>query len=148
MRGKRTRGIGKPATYSHWVNMKTRCFNKNNPKYKNYGARGITICEDWLTFENFHKWAVTHGFKEGLTIDRINNDGNYCPENCRWVTNLEQAKNKQNTIRITYKGITDSLQGWTKRLSFKKNTLRVRITKLKWSVEKAFNTPVKSYKRT
>ena len=122
--------------------MKTRCYNENNPKYKNYGGRGIEVCDEWLDFKNFHEWAISHGFEKGLSLERIDNDKGYCPENCRWATMLEQAKNKRTNIMITYNGITDTLQGWTKRLGFRKNTLRVRIVQLGWGVEKAFNTPI------
>lgn len=135
-------GLGKPPTYTHWVNMKTRCYNKNNPKYKTYGGRGIKICPEWMDFKVFHNWAINNGFKPELSIERIDNEGDYCPENCRWATMLEQAKNKRTNKMITYNGITDTLQGWTKRLGFRKNTLRVRIVELGWSVEKAFNTPI------
>lgn len=143
MKGHYTHGLGKPATYSHWYNMKTRCLNKNNPKYKRYGARGIKICDEWLNFKNFHEWAINNGFKDGLTIERIDNNGDYCPENCKWIPMAEQAKNKECNIMITYNGITDTLQGWTKRLGFKKNTLRARICDYGWSIEKALTTPIR-----
>lgn len=142
MKGHFTHGLGKPNTYSHWVNMKTRCFNSRNPKYKDYGGRGITICKEWLEFKNFHEWALSHGYKEGLTLDRIDVNGNYEPSNCRWITAAEQAKNKRTCRLITYNGITDTIKGWTERLGFKKNTLRVRLVNLKWDVEKAFTTPI------
>lgn len=136
-------GLGKPATYSHWYNMKTRCFNKNNPKYKDYGGRGITVCEDWISFVNFHNWAITHGFEEGLTLERIDVNGNYCPENCTWITMAQQAKNRRVNKMITYNGITDTVRGWTIRLGFKKETLRNRLNYYGWSVERALTEPVK-----
>lgn len=91
--------------YSIWVNMKTRCYNKNNPSYKHYGERGIKICNEWLdNFESFFEWANNNGYEDNLTIDRVDYNGDYCPENCRWVTVKEQARNKSNNIVFTING--------------------------------------------
>lgn len=84
--------------YGVWSVMKQRCTNPNNHKYKDYGGRGITVCEEWLnSFETFYLWAVANGYAEGLSIDRIDNDGNYCPENCRWTTMKEQRHNRRDS---------------------------------------------------
>ena len=83
--------------YTSWQNMKGRCLNKNNPKYYRYGGRGISVCDEWLDIMGFRKWALENGWKEGLTIDRIDNDGNYCPENCRWISHSENSRKKSTT---------------------------------------------------
>lgn len=85
-----------------WKNMKQRCYNPNRERYKNYGARGITVCDEWLLFENFKCWAINSGYSDNLTLDRIDPDKNYSPENCRWVSysenhNLMMDFNKENS---------------------------------------------------
>lgn len=90
----------RPSFYQSWTNMKQRCLNKNHPKYKRYGARGITVCDEWLDISNFYKWAIENGWEEGLTIDRIDNDGNYEPSNCRWVTVYSNSR-RRGTTKIT-----------------------------------------------
>lgn len=87
--------------YKVWQGMKTRCYNPNFIYYCNYGGRGITICNEWLNdFKIFYDWAIDNGYKEGLTIDRINNNGNYEPSNCRWITRAEQNRNQRKTKRV------------------------------------------------
>lgn len=83
--------------YNSWCNMKQRCLNPNHPKYKNYGGRGIKVCNEWLTSSGFFEWALSNGWKEGLQIDRIDNDGDYCPDNCRWVGISENSRKKRTT---------------------------------------------------
>lgn len=88
--------------YKVWQGMKTRCYNPKFMYYCNYGGRGITICDEWLNdFKAFYDWAINNGYKEGLTIDRINNDGNYEPSNCRWITRAEQNRNQRKTNNRT-----------------------------------------------
>lgn len=88
--------------YNSWQNMKQRCLNPNHPKYHRYGGRGIDICKEWHTIEGFTEWAINSGYKKGLTIDRIDNDGIYEPDNCRWVTHAKNSRNK-STTKLTIK---------------------------------------------
>ena len=94
-----------------WYHMKSRCDNPNDTNYPRYGKRGITVCQEWSEdFLKFKEWATNNGFKEGLTIDRINPDGNYEPENCRWLTLSEQQNNKRTTLWIYHNGKYKSLK--------------------------------------
>lgn len=93
-------GLTNTRIHRIWTQMKTRCFNPNDEHYKDYGARGITICDEWLNnLQAFHDWAVSHGYEDHLTIDRIDVNGNYEPGNCRWITISEQAKNTRKAVR-------------------------------------------------
>lgn len=83
--------------YHSWQNMKQRCTNPKHPKYKRYGGRGIKVCKEWQDITGFMNWAKNNGYQDGLSIDRINNDGDYCPENCRWVTVADNSRRKRTT---------------------------------------------------
>ena len=127
--------------------MKTRCNNPNSPHYKYYGGRGITVCEEWQHVDKFREWAYNNGYKPGLTIDRIDVNGNYEPSNCRWVTMQEQSYNRTDNHLITYKGETKCLVEWANQLGIPYDTLRVRINKLHWSIEKTLTTPARKLNR-
>lgn len=134
--------------YSLWNTMRHRCYNPQNEKYKSYGARGITVCEDWkYSFEPFLNWAMANGYKKGLTIDRINVNGNYEPSNCRWTTLLVQARNKTNNRMITYNGETKCLSEWCENLNLNYSAISARLS-LGWTIEKSFETPINHKKRT
>lgn len=126
-------------TYHIWASMIKRCTNPNSHDWGLYGGRGIMVCSEWALFENF---LTDMGEKpEGLTLDRIDPNGNYCPENCRWATLSEQARNKRNSFKITFKGITLPLFDWAERLGLKPTCLQQRLGKLGWSIEMALTTP-------
>lgn len=135
---------GETGTHLYMVyhGMKARCYNPNNDDYKHYGGRGITICEEWQDYEQFRDWAISNGYREGLTIDRNNVNGNYCPENCRWITQKEQTRNKRTTIYLTAFGETKSLADWAEEKGIDANVIRRRI-KRGLSVEEAIETPTK-----
>lgn len=97
--------------------MKNRCYNSENKHYKDYGGRGITVCDEWMDkkegYANFQKWALENGWKESLSIDRIDVNGNYKPSNCRFVTLKENARNRRNTVYLTVNGITKPASEWS-----------------------------------
>lgn len=131
--------------YYIFIAMKARCYNYNNEHYKDYGARGIKVCDKWLDkengFMNFYNWAINNGYQEDLTIDRIDVNGNYEPDNCRWATKKEQANNRRNNHYITYNDETHTLKEWSKILKINYATLKTRIRKKYWNIEKIFTTP-------
>lgn len=119
--------------------MKARCYEPNCKSYKYYGEKGIGICKEWLEdYHSFEKWALENGYNNNLSIDRIDNDKWYCPENCHFVTVKEQANNTSRNHLITYKGKTQSLALWCDELGLCYNKVKIRINRRHWSVEKAF----------
>ena len=124
-----------------WRKMKDRCNNPNCSSYKNYGGRGIKVCEEWQTFEPFYIWAINNGYSEDLSIDRIDVDGNYEPSNCRWADSKTQGNNTRRNHYLTYKGETKTLTEWAEIIGINRNTLNERI-KSKWTIESALETPV------
>lgn len=99
--------------YHIWMGMKMRCYNIHNARYHRYGGRGISVCDEWKNdFDAFYDWAMSNGYADNLTIDRINNDGNYCPENCRWATAKEQCRNRSSNSNITIGNSTRTVTEW------------------------------------
>lgn len=129
-----------------WDSMNSRCFNKNNISYQNYGGRGITVCEHWSTIENFYNWAIKNGFKPGLSIDRINVDGNYEPDNCRWATMEIQQNNRRNNHKVKYQGRLLTLSRLSKIVGISSATLAWRL-KNNWKYEDLFIKPSYSNSR-
>ena len=122
-------------------NMKTRCTNPNYDKYQYYGGKGISICDEWMkSYKVFEEWAITHGYNDDLTLDRIDTDGNYTPQNCRWVSRKDQANNRTSNHYITYNGETKTLQAWANQYGITSNTLYRRIRD-GWPLNKAIETP-------
>lgn len=108
----RTHGLYKTKLYRIWAGMKTRCTNPNSKSYPDYGGRSIAIYSDWGDFENFHKWATANGYEDGLEIDRIDNDGDYTPDNCRWVSKRHNANNRRTSKTIPVCGISKTQAEW------------------------------------
>lgn len=133
--------------YAVWIAMKDRCDNPNNKDYHDYGARKITVCSEWLDKENgfisFNNWSIDNGYKYGLTLDRIDNEKGYSPNNCRWVTQKEQCNNKRNNHKIAYDGKELTMMQWACILGIPYRTLERRINKYNWTTKKALTTPVK-----
>lgn len=123
--------------------MKRRCFNSHCPEYSNYGARGITVCDEWLSFESFCNWAMANGYTDELTIDRIDNNGNYEPSNCRWVDKFVQANNTRTNHFLTYNGKTQTVAQWARELGISHKTLENRVAQ-GWSDEKALTQKLNS----
>ncbi len=123
--------------HSIWSNMKNRCSNPDVDSYEYYGARGISVCNEWkYNFNIFFDWAFKNGYKEGLSIERINVDGNYEPSNCKWIPLFDQAKNKRNTRYIEYNGIIKTIPEWAKILGVSSKNINYRL-RAGWSAEEA-----------
>ena len=109
-------------------NMIQRCTNANSTYFPRYGGRGITVCHEWRTRNNFKEWALSHGYRNDLTIDRIDNDKGYFPDNCRWVTPSQNCCNRSTTHFVTAFGKRQSLMEWSRELNISYNTLKKRVT--------------------
>ena len=125
--------------YGVWKGMRCRCYTKSSISYKNYGARGIVICKEWDNFLTFKEWALNNGYKDGLTIDRIDVNGNYTPNNCRWVGIKENNNNRRSNRYITYKGSIKTMSQWANEYNIKPATLWARLNR-GWDIEKALKT--------
>jgi hypothetical protein len=131
--------------YSIWHGMLRRCLEKHDKRYENYGGRGIRVCEEWKDYSNFYSWALQSGYRDDLTIDRINVHMRYCPENCRWIEMRQQARNKTNNRKLTVGNMTMLLCDWVVLLGVGISTIQQRL-KSGWSVEKALLSPVRRKK--
>lgn len=137
----RTHGAttGRKATqlYQVWANMLARCKNKKAWAYKYYGAKGVRVCDEWKDYAEFEKWATENGYAPGLSIDRIDVNGNYCPENCRWATATQQANNQTKNRRIEAFGSARTIAEWACELKIPYDRLYYLLSKNGWSIERA-----------
>ena len=137
--------------YNVWINMKQRCDNPHEKRYKNYGGRGITYCNEWKDFEPFYKWAMEVGYnpnapKGQCTLDRIDVNGNYEPKNCRWITNKEQQNNKTDSVYHEYNGESHTISQWADILNLPLNILKGRLSK-GWDIKRTLEQPIKHTKK-
>lgn len=146
-------GLKHTRLYDVWSSIKARCFNLKNEHYKDYGGRGIKMCDEWKNdFKVFYNWSIANGYNETAkkyecTIDRIDNNKDYAPDNCRWVTQKEQCNNKRNNHLITYNNETHTVMQWAEIIGIEYRILLNRINKYGWSIERAFITPVRKRKK-
>lgn len=152
MRRKYRNSVYKNTTNRHlydiWSGIKKRCFNEKCERYSDYGGRGITMCDEWANdFDTFADWGKENGYELGLSIDRIDNDGNYEPSNCKWSTCLEQGRNKRDNKYVEYKGELKALSEWCDILNLKYDTIHARIEK-GWDIETAFTKPIATEKES
>ena len=133
-------GMSYSRLYQVWKDMKGRCYRKTSCCYHTHGGRGITVCDEWLSFVPFRKWALSNGYSDELTLDRIDNNGNYEPSNCRWATMKEQGNNRRTNHVLTHNGETHTMKEWSEITGIKYYTLVARINTLGWSIEKTLNT--------
>lgn len=141
-----THGLSRTPEYSTWTGMKRRCYSPNHKSYKNYGGKGIIVCDRWLeSFENFLEDMGNR--PEDMSIERKDRDGNYEPSNCEWADNATQLENRSATVIIKYNGKTQSLKKWSEETGLPAPTIRDRMRKHKWSIEKALTTPVRKHNK-
>lgn len=133
----KTHGKSNTRLYDSWVDLKQRCHNKHNKRYKHYGGRGIKVCDEWRNdFIAFYDWSINNGYQDDLTIDRIDVNGNYEPNNCRWVTRKQQMRNTTRNRYITINSETHCLSEWCEILGLNDRTVRSRLHS-GWTIEKA-----------
>lgn len=145
---RKTHGESNTRLYKIWNSMKQRCSNKNHPSYKDYGARGISLCEEWEDYESFRNWSLMNGYDEerGLSIERIDVNGIYEPFNCEWIPKKRQAENKRNTLYATINGRTERLIVWCHLFDLRYDSVWKRINNYGYSPEKALTHNIEKIK--
>lgn len=142
-RRKAIHGMIHTRLYATWSHLVDRCRNEHNKSFANYGGRGIKVCAEWLnSFEAFRDWALANGYTDKLTIERIDVNGNYCPENCCWASLKEQANNRRNNHKETYNGETHTIAEWAEITGIAVQTIYQRLHR-GWTIEQALTTPTK-----
>ena len=138
----KTHGFRHTRIYKIWTDMKQRCFNSKDTHFRQYGGRGITVCDEWKdNFMSFYNWSMANGYTDDLTLDRIDNNKGYSPENCKYATRQEQANNRRSNHFLTYNNETHSLSDWSRIMGIKYSALLNRIRR-NWTIERALTTPV------
>lgn len=131
-------GQRKSRLYNIWIGIKDRCNNETNGMYYLYGARGISVCEEWEhDFQAFFDWSMANGYREGLSLDRRDNYGPYSPENCRWATQKEQQNNRRNNRVVEHNGKSQTIAAWAEEIGINYGTLYKRVVLLGWDLERA-----------
>jgi len=141
----KSHGMSDTRLYTTWLNMKHRCYYKKNAMYYAYGAKGIRVCNDWFDFENFAEWALSHGYADDLTIERIDYTKDYCPENCKWIPMTDQYLNRSDSHLVTAFGKTQTIKEWSAETGIKYDTIERRLNAYGWSAEEAVS--VKPHKK-
>ena len=132
-----------PRLYQIWANMKYRCNTPTYKRYSRYGGRGIKVCDKWNnSFESFYDWSINNGYQDDLTLDRIDNDGNYEPNNCRWATYTQQNYNRSIAFNVTINGETKTTREWCKKYNLNYRTFIVRYSNYGWDIVDAITRPV------
>jgi hypothetical protein len=127
--------------YFRWHGMVRRCTAPAHKSYPYYGGRGIRVCDEWLDYSTFKAWAEATGFKDGLWLERIDNDGNYCPENCTWRTQKEQSNNRRNNVLLTFEGRTQTIAQWADETGINQFAIGNRLRR-GWPLEDVLTLPV------
>lgn len=144
-----THGHSHERLYKVWKGMRSRCNNPHHKSYSKYGGRGIEVCHEWNDYEAFRKWALNNGYQEDAaysqcTLDRIDVNKGYLPDNCRWVNEFVQANNTRNNRILEYNGECLTAAQWSRKLGISADVIYARINSLGWSVEKALSTPTRA----
>lgn len=142
----RTHGMSGTRLFRIWSGMKRRCFDKKHHEFHRYGGRGIRVCDEWLDFSSFMEWAKTTGYNDEMTIDRIDVDGGYMPQNCRWMTRAEQSGLRANVKILTFNGESGNLSQLSKRFGLPAHTAYDRMNN-GWSLERTLTEPIHTEKR-
>lgn len=145
--GHPTHKQSKTRLYNIWQKMKNRCYDSNTQAYKDYGGRGINVCDEWKnSFVSFQKWALSNGYQDNLTIERKDNNGNYCPQNCMWANRTQQGNNKRNNIILTWNNKSQTISQWANELNISASALRARKHR-GWDDVKTLTTPIQKNKK-